>query len=107
MLRIKSIKDAELKARETKIKKEIEELFIKPIISSINDMDKFEKEELKNIRSVKNTWDDWLINHIPKPIRKNVCVFKDKTVSIFKTNTPKQTVYGGRKKLSSPRKQNI
>ena len=69
-------------------------------------MDKFEKEELKNIRPVKNTWCDWLINHIPKPIRKSVCV-KDKTISIFKTNTPKQTVYGGGKKLSSPRKQNI
>ena len=48
---------------------------------------------------------DWLIN-IPKPI-KSVCSFKDKIVSLFKTNTPKQTVYGRGKKLSKPRKQNI
>ena len=52
---------------------------------SINDMDKFEKKE----ELTKSTWNDWLINYIPEPIRKSVGVFKDKIVSLFKTNTPK------------------
>ena len=38
---------------------------------------------------------------------KNVSVLKDKVMSLYKTNTPKQTVYGRGKKLSKPRKQNI
>ena len=70
-------------------------------------MDKFEQEKLKKIRAIKNTLYDWLINYIPNPIRKSVGGFKDKIVSLFKTNTPKQTVYGRRKKLSKPKKQNI
>ena len=37
------LKDIELKDRDVKIKKEIEELFIKPIIVSIDDMDRFKK----------------------------------------------------------------
>ena len=49
----------------------------------------------------------WLINYIPKPIRKSVSVLKDKFISIFKTNTPKQTVYGRGQKLSKPSKQII
>ena len=93
-------KDRELKDREVKIKREIEELFFKPIIVSIDDMYKFEQNEMKKIRPIKNTWYDWLINDIAKPIRKRVSGFKDKIVSLFKTNTPKQTVYGRGKKLS-------
>ena len=84
-----------MKDRVVKIKREIE------------DMDSFEEEELKKIRRIKNTWYDWLITYIPKPIRKSVSVLKDKFVSLFKTNTPKQTVYGKGQKLSQPRKQNI
>ena len=84
-----------MKDRVVKIKREIE------------DMDRFEEEELKKIRLIKNTWYDWLITYIPKPIRKSVSVLKDKFVSLFKTNTPKQTVYGKGQKLSQPRKQNI
>ena len=57
--------------------------------------DKFEQKEMKKIRSVKNTWYDWLIN------------FKDKIVSVFKTNTPKQTVYGRGRKLSKPKTTKI
>ena len=34
-----------------------------------------------------------LINYIPEPIRKSVGGFKDKIVSLFKKNTPKQTVW--------------
>ena len=84
-----------MKDRVVKIKREIE------------DMDRFEEEELKKIRRIKNTWYDWLITYISKPIRKSVSVLKDKFVSLFKTNTPKQTVYGKGQKLSQPRKQNI
>ena len=62
---------------------------------------------MKKIRPVERTWYDWLINYIPKPIRKNVGGFKDKIISLFKTGTPKGTVYGRGKKISKPRKQNI
>ena len=41
------LEDTELKDRELKIKKDIEELFIKLIIVSIEDMDRFEEEETK------------------------------------------------------------
>ena len=51
------LKDTELKDREINIKKETEELFIKPIIVYIEDMDRFEEEEeeMKRVRPVKNT----------------------------------------------------
>ena len=72
---------------------------------SIDDMDKFEQNEMKKIGSIKNTWYDWLINYIPDPVRKSLGSFKDKILSIFKTNTPKQTVYGRGKKLSKRKKE--
>ena len=50
------------------------------------------KEEMKKIRLIKNTWYNWLINYIQEPVRKSVGGFQDKIVSLFKTNTPKQTV---------------
>ena len=59
---------------------------------SIDDMDKFEQKEMKKISPIKNTWYDWLFNCIPDPIAKIVGGFKDKIVSVFKTNIPKQTV---------------
>ena len=62
---------------------------------------------MKKIRPIKNTWYDWLINYIPEPMAKCVGGFKDKIVSLFKTNTPKQTVYGRGKKLNKPKTQNI
>ena len=46
------------KRLEVKMKWEIEELFFKPTIVSIYDMDKFEENEMKKIRSIKNTWYD-------------------------------------------------
>ena len=70
---------------------------------SIDDMNKFEQKELKKIRSIKNTWYDWLISYVPESIRKSVSGFKDKIVSLFKTSTPKQAVYGRGKKLSKPK----
>ena len=44
------LKDSELKDREVKIKTEMEKLFFKPIIMSIDDMDTFEKKEMKKVR---------------------------------------------------------
>ena len=70
-------------------------------------MDRFENKDIKKTRSIKNTWYDWLINDIPEPLRKSVGDFKDKIVSLFETNTPKQTMYGRGKKLSKPIEQNI
>ena len=49
------LKDRELKAREVKFKREIEERFFKPITVSIDDMDKFEQKEIKKKRPIKNT----------------------------------------------------
>ena len=101
------MKDKELKDREVKIKREIEELFFKLIIVSIDDMDKFEqKKEMKKIRTIKNTWYDSLINYIPEPIRNSVARFKNKIVSLSKTNIPTQTVHGTGKKLRKPKTQN-
>ena len=51
----------ERKDREVKIKREIEELFFKPIIVSTDDMDQLKQKEMKKIRPIKNTWYDWLI----------------------------------------------
>ena len=62
-------------------------------------MDKFEKREMKKTRPIKNIWYDWLINYNPDLIRLSVGCFKDKIVSIFKTNTSKQVVYGRGKNL--------
>ena len=82
--------------------------FFKPIIVSIDVMDRREKKkEMKKIRPIKYTRYDWLINSIPEPIAKSVGGFKDKTKSLFKTNTPIETVNGRGKKLSKPKTQNI
>ena len=50
------LKDRKQKDREVKIKREIEELFFKRIIVSIDDMDKFKQKEMKKIRPIKSTW---------------------------------------------------
>ena len=64
-------KDRELKDTETKIRKEIEELFLKLINTSTNYMDKFTGKEMIKKRSLaKNTWYDWLLSYIPRLIRK-------------------------------------
>ena len=47
------LKDKELKDREKKIKREIEELFYNIIIVSKDDMDRFEEQEVKKIRPIK------------------------------------------------------
>ena len=52
-------KDRESKDRKTKINREIEKLFFKPIIVSINKMGKFEQKFSKKIRSIKSTGYYW------------------------------------------------
>ena len=99
------LKDKESEDREGKIKREIEELFLKPIMVSIDDMDKFQQKEMKKITPIKNTWYDQLMNYLSKPITKIVGGFKDKITGLFKTNSPKHTVYGRGKKLRKPKKE--
>ena len=41
------LKDRELEDRKVKMKREIEELFFKPIIVSIDDMGKFEPKQMQ------------------------------------------------------------
>ena len=55
------LKDRELKDREKKVKREIKELFYKPIIVFKDDMEKFEEQEMKKIRLLKRNWFDSLI----------------------------------------------
>ena len=99
------LKNRELKDNKVKIKREIEELLFKQNIASIDHMDKFEEKEMKKIRPIKNTCYNWLMNYTPEPITKIVGGFKDKTLSVFNTKTPSQTVYGRTKKLSKPKTQ--
>ena len=73
----------ELKDRALKIKRETEELFFKGIIVFIDDMDKFEEKEMKEIRPIKNSWYDWLISYISEPVTKIVGGFKDKILKSF------------------------
>ena len=83
------MKERELKNRILKIKREIDELFFKPTIVSIDDMDKSEQKEMKKIRPIKNICYDLLINCIPEPITKVGCVFRDKIVSLNAQKSPK------------------
>ena len=49
------LKDIELKDRKVKIKREIEEVFFEPIIASIDDVDRFEKNINEENEANKNT----------------------------------------------------
>ena len=46
---------AELKGIKIKIKREIDVLFLKPILVSIDDMDRSERKEMEKKRPIKNT----------------------------------------------------
>ena len=78
------MKDRELKGREVKIKRKMEELLFKLITVSFDDMEKFKRKEMKKKRPIKNTWHDWLVNYISEAIRKTGGEFKDKLVSFLK-----------------------
>ena len=84
------------------MKRGIEELYFKPILVSIDDVNKFEEKEMKNIGPINS----WLINYMSKVTRKITDGFKDEVVSLFNTNTHKQTIYRRGKKLSKPKAQN-
>ena len=58
------LEERELNSRDVKVKIQIEELFFKPIMVSLDTMDNFEQKEIKKIRPIKNTWYDWLIGYI-------------------------------------------
>ena len=58
------LEERELNSRDVKVKIQIEELFSKPIVVSLDTMDNFEQKEIKKIRPIKNTWYDWLIGYI-------------------------------------------
>ena len=47
------------------VKNTLNNQFFKPIIVSIDDMDRFEKKEMKKIRPIKNSCNDSLIDYIP------------------------------------------
>ena len=55
------LKDRELKGKEVKIKGKMEDLVFKPIIASIDDMDKFEQKKKEENKA---NWKHlvWLIN---------------------------------------------
>ena len=74
-------KDQRIKRREMKIIREIEELFLKPII--IDDMGKFDRKEMKKKKPIKNTWYNWLINYTLKPISQTAVGCKDKVSKSF------------------------
>ena len=100
--------DRELKDREVKIKRGIKALFFKSIIVSIDNIDNFEQKEMKKIRLIKKTRYDWFIDYIPEPIRKSVGGFKNKVISLFKTNAPKNSSVWERKEIKKTKntKQN-
>ena len=58
------LEERELNSRDVKVKIQIEELFFKPIMVSLDTMNNFEQKEIKKIRPIKNTWYDWLIGYI-------------------------------------------
>ena len=47
------------------------------MIPSPQEMDEFEKEEMKKSRAVAknklNEWHDWLVDYVPKPIKNGIC----------------------------------
>ena len=91
------MKDRELGDREVEIKRQIEVLFFKPIIVSIDDKDKFEEKEMKKIKPIKSIWFDWLNNFIPEPIRKIVVLIIKLLVFLRKKQLNKKCGGGGRK----------
>ena len=74
---------------------------------SVDDINMFEKKEIKKLRPIKKTWYDYLINYFPEAIRRSVGSFKDKILSLFKTNTPEQTMYARGKNLGNQKQKTL
>ena len=63
----------------------------RPRKPSPQEMDIFEQQEMSNsrpqVKSKHNKWYDWLINHVPKPIKdgtsKAFKTFKDKVIGLY------------------------
>ena len=88
--------NTELKHRKEKLKKETEELSYKPIIVLKKDLDKFEEQEMKNIRQIIISWfDQSIVQNVmgnnPIMIRDRL---KDKMITdilkLFKTKEEKE-----------------
>ena len=86
----------ELKHRKEKLKRETEELSYKPIIVLKKDLDKFEEQEMKNIRQIIISWfDQSIVQNVmgnnPIMIRDRL---KDKMITdilkLFKTKEEKE-----------------
>ena len=77
------MRDGELKDRIEKHKKEIKKLFHKPITVSIDDMDKFEEQEMKKTRPIIRNWFDRLIkqNVMRKKLKISRYKLKDKMIN--------------------------
>ena len=67
----------------------------------------FEKKEIKKLRPIKKRWYDYLINYFPEAIRRSVGSVKDKILSLFKTNTPEQTMYARGKNLGNQKQKTL
>ena len=88
--------NTELKHRKEKLKRETEELSYKPIIVLKKDLDKFEEQEMKNIRQIIISWfDQSIVQNVmgnnPIMIRDRL---KDKMITdilkLFKTKEEKE-----------------
>ena len=94
-----------MKDKEEKFKREIEELFYKPIVVSKDDLDKFEEQEMKKIRQIKRNWFDRLIKE--SVMRKKSKIIrdklKDKTVNDIWTLFEREEEKEDRKKRSKMR----
>ena len=88
--------NTELKHRKEKLKRETEELSYKPIIVLKKDLDKFEEQEMKNIRQIIISWfDQSIVQNVmgnnPIMLRDRL---KDKMITdilkLFKTKEEKE-----------------
>ena len=72
-----------MKNRKAKIKREIGELFHKPIIVSKDDLDKFEKQEMRKIRPIIRNWLHWFIkqNVMGKKPKAIIDILNDKIIN--------------------------
>ena len=56
--------------------KERRPVFLVNTVSSPQEMDEFEKEDIKKgwpvVKNRLNKWYDWLVDHVPKPIKNTV-----------------------------------